>query len=654
MNKSLQIFLLFTFVFSFGLNAQEKQKEKADKLYEKYAYIDAIKVYEKIASEGYKNQDILQKLGNSYYFNADYKNALKWYDELFKDKQGLTPEYYYRYAQTLKSAERYTEANQILDEFSKISKATDKRAGHYDRNKDYLKEIKDNSDRFALKSVSVNGNYSEYGVAFYGNEEAVITASRKPGTFKKTAQWTGDSYYDLYKVKRDKDDLSKEELFSNILNTSLNESSPVFTKDLKTVYFTRNNFTKGEKRTDSENTILLKLYKSTKKDNGDWTEAIELPFNSDLYSTAHPALSPDENFLYFASDMPGTLGRSDIFRVAINGDGTFGRPENLGDRVNTEGRETFPFISDDNVLYFSSDGLPGLGGLDIFGIKINEDGTFGRLQNIGIPGNSPYDDFSFVVNAKTREGFLTSNRIGGKGKDDIYGFIENPALVFECKKILKGIVKDVDTKEILTDVQVTLSDKLQKELQTLTNDTKGEFDFGSQNIPCNDSYVYLRAQKTDYAVAEQKVEIVDNGSNEIYAEIYLKATKKPLKVGDDLAKVLNIPIIYFDFDKSNIRPDAAVEIAKVLQVMKEYPTMKIAIGSHTDSRGSHAYNVALSGRRAKSTLEWLVSNGISRDRLTSQGFGETRLVNGCSDGVPCTKEEHQLNRRSEFIIVSMD
>lgn len=655
MKKFLYISLSVLFASNFTLNAQEKDKEKADKLYEKYAYVDAIKIYEKIADKGYISQEILQNLGNSYYFNADYANAVKWYDQLFKTKTEETKinsEYYYRYAQSLKSQERYEEANKMLDEFSKMARATDKRAGLYNENKDYLKEIKDNSDRFVLKPVSINSEYSEYGAALYGEDAVIITASRKSGTFKKTAQWTGDSYYDLYKTKRNKDDISNEEKFSSVLNTILNESTPVFTKDLKTVYFTRNNFTKGKERTDKENTILLKLYKSTFKD-GEWTEAVELPFNSDNYSTAHPALSTDEKYLYFASDMPGTYGKSDIFRVEIYEDGTFGRAENLGSQINTEGRETFPFVAEDGVLYFSSDGLPGIGGLDIFGIKINEDNTFGKIQNIGRPGNSPYDDFAFVVNSKTREGFLTSNRTSGKGKDDIYGFTEQPPLSFDCKKIIKGIVKDADTKEILTEVQVTLSDKMQKEIQSQTNDTKGEFDFGNRVVNCEDSHVYVRAQKPEYSVEEKKVELVD-GENEVYAELFIKRNKQKLTPGMDLAKVLNIPIIYFDFDKSNIRPDAAVELAKVLEVLNEYPKMKIAINSHTDCRGSNAYNIALSDRRAKSTMAWLISQGISRDRLTAQGYGETRLVNHCSDGVSCTPEEHQLNRRSEFIIVSMD
>lgn len=647
-------------MFGFAV-AQERQKQEADKLYEKYAYVDAIKIYEKIADKGYVDQDILQNLANSYYFNADYKNALKWYDQLFeKAKQEpnqykISSEYYYRYAQVLKSQEKYDEAQTVLNQFISMAKSTDRRAQLLEKNKDYLKEIKDNSNRFKLKPVAINTEYSEYGTAFYGDDAVVFTASRKPSFLKKSSSWTGEGYYDLYKTTSKGDTLKGEDKFSSVLNTKYNESTATFSKDLNTVYFTRNYEVEAGKNDEKAgyDTYLLKLYKSVKNDSGEWSEPVELPFNKNGYSTAHPALSPDGKYLYFASNMPGTVGKSDIFRVTINQDGSFGEPENLGERVNTESRETFPFVSDDNVLYFSSAGLPGLGGLDIFGVKINEDGSLGKLQNIGRPGNSPDDDFAFVVDSKTKRGFLSSNRLGGKGKDDIYTFVEDPSLVFDCFKVIKGIVKDVDTKEVLSGVQVTLSDKRQKELSSATNQANGEFDFGKHIFDCKDDYVYLRAQKENYSVAEQKVDITNQDSDVVYAEIFLKTTKKPVTVGDDLAKFFNIEIIYFDFDKSNIRPDAAVDLAKVVEVMKEHPTMKIAIKSYTDSRGSDAYNLALSRRRAASTMKWMVQQGISPDRLTAEGFGETHLVNGCSNGVPCTPEEHQLNRRSEFIITQM-
>lgn len=662
MRGLLKVTLALVALGSICATAQDKPKkdiEKANNLYEKYAYIDAIKIYERIAQDGYVDQDMLQKIGNSYYFNADYKSALVWYDKLFAMREknsamNIPAEYFYRYAQTLKSGQKYQDADKILSEFMSMASSTDRRVNLYNSSKDYMKEIEDNSNRLSLKNLSINTEHSEYGTAFFGAEEVVFTASRKAGLFKKSASWTGDGYYDLYKAKKEGDDLKNEELFSSVLNTTLNESSPVFTKDLKTVYFSRNNFTKGKKKTDSNNTVLLKLYRSDFKD-GQWSEAVELPFNSDSYSTSHPALSPDGKYLYFASDMPGTKGLSDIFKVEINSDGkTYGAPENLGEKINTEVRETFPYVDENGILYFSSEGHPGLGGLDIFAAKLNQYGEVEKVVNVGKPANSSLDDFAFIFDSGKKTGFLSSNRSGGKGKDDIYSFVENTPIKFEkeCKKIIKGIVRDFDTREILTDVAVTLSDKRQSEITGKKNSENGEFEFQEHAFGCADDYAYVRAQKENYGVEENRVELVEE-NGEAYVEILLKATKKPVKEGDDLSKILRIDMIYFDFDKSNIREDAAIELAKIKQVMMENPTMVIDIRSHTDSRGSDSYNLALSDRRAKSTMKWLIEQGIAKERLSAKGYGETRLVNGCSNGVSCTIEEHQQNRRSEFIIVKM-
>jgi len=415
------------------------------------------------------------------------------------------------------------------------------------------------------------------------------------------------------------------------------------------MYFTRNNYVNKKLSSDIENTILLKILRATKDKNGNWGDIVEVPFNSDQYNVAHPALSPDEKYLYFASDMPGSFGNSDIFRVEILGDNQYGTPENLGNIINTAGRESFPYISKDNVLYYSSDGIPGLGGLDIFAAKFNADGSTSKPVNIGMPGNSADDDFCFVFNSDSKIGFLTSNRPGGKGKDDIYSFHEDKPLLFSCQKNIKGIVKDAKTKAIIANAKVILSDKVMKEVSTDQSKTDGTFTF--EKVNCNDSHYYLRGEKEKYETAEVNVTV---GKDEVVYEILLNPRQVAVEKGMDLAKVFEIKEIKFDYNKANIRPDAAVELTKIVEVMREYPKMKIDIRSHTDSRGADSYNLKLSDRRAKATLEWMVKQGIERKRLTAKGYGETQLVNGCSNGVPCTDEEHQANRRSEFIIVSMD
>ena len=211
--------------------------------------------------------------------------------------------------------------------------------------------------------------------------------------------------------------------FDKNINSKFHESTPAFTNDGKTMYFTRNNYLDGKKGKDGNEITLIKIYKAS-LENNKWTNISELPFDSNNYSTAHPALSPDGKTLYFASDMPGTLGQSDLYKVIINDDGSFGIPENLGNTINTEGRETFPFVNDENEIYFASDGHPGLGGLDIFVSKINADGTFSEVQNVGADVNSPKDDFAYLIDTKSRRGFFTSNRDGGQGYEDIYKFLE--------------------------------------------------------------------------------------------------------------------------------------------------------------------------------------------------------------------------------------
>ena len=627
----------------------EKELEKANEMYKNFSYVDAIKIYERIAQKGFVNQEMLESLGNAYYYNAEYKKALPWYEQLFQEgKYKVKPEYYYRYAQTLKSVGDYTQADKMMAKFVELTNANDTRAALFEENKDYQTVIKNNSGRFQLNNASVNTENSEYGTAFYGDKIVFAGATDARKAKRGVSQWTGESFYDLYEAEHFDQKLGSRKPFSSSVNTQFNESTPVFTKDGNTMYFTRNNYVNKKLGSDIENTILLKILRATKDKNGNWGDIVEVPFNSDQYNVAHPALSPDEKYLYFASDMPGSFGNSDIFRVEILGDNQYGTPENLGNIINTAGRESFPYISKDNVLYYSSDGIPGLGGLDIFAAKFNADGSTSKPVNIGMPGNSADDDFCFVFNSDSKIGFLTSNRPGGKGKDDIYSFHEDKPLLFSCQKNIKGIVKDAKTKAIIANAKVILSDKVMKEVGKDQSKTDGTFTF--EKVNCNDSHYYLRGEKEKYETAEVNVTV---GKDEVVYEILLNPREVAIKKGMDLAKVFEIKEIKFDYNKADIRPDAAVELTKIVEVMREYPKMKIDIRSHTDSRGADSYNLKLSDRRAKATLEWIVKQGIDRKRLKAKGYGETRLVNGCSNGVPCTEEEHQENRRSEFIVVAM-
>ncbi len=628
-----------------NIYSQKARIAAADKKYDNYAYVDAIKTYERVAAKGYRSEDIFKKLGNAYYFNAKLEDAAKWYAELFAMTTDLEPVYYYRYSQSLRAIKQNDKANEMMKKFNQFA-GDDKRAELFEKNMNYLDAIKANSGRYDVEDAGINSQYSDYGAAIYLNK-IVFASARDTGSLShRKHSWTNQHFTNLYSADLGEDMIpGKPNKFDKSINTKFNESTPAFTKDGKTMYFTRNNYHEGKKGKNVNDVTLVKLYKAT-LENDQWDKVTELPFVSNDYSTAHPALSPDEKTLYFASDMPGTIGQSDLYKVQINEDGSFGNPINLGPKINTEGRETFPFISDDNEIYFASDGHPGLGGFDVFVSKLNDDGTFTRVQNVGMDVNSPKDDFAYMINANTREGYFSSNRDGGHGYDDIYKFLETKRLI--CEQLLYGEITDIQTAEILVGAKITLLDDNLSVVNTVLSDEKGNY---SLPVECGKRYS-VRAAKEEYTTKEEIITISkENGKTHLPFALE-KATCK-VAVGDDLAKCFGIKMIYFDFDKSDIRVEAALDLEKILDVMNQYPKMKLDIRSHTDSRGSHKYNEALSDRRAKSTINWLIKNGVNKNRLLGKGYGENLLVNKCADGVDCTEDEHQLNRRSEFLITEL-
>jgi outer membrane protein OmpA-like peptidoglycan-associated protein/tetratricopeptide (TPR) repeat protein len=634
MKKIIQISLIILYFSGF---AQEAKLAVANKKYEKFFYVDAIKIYEKVANKGYQSSELFKKLGNSYYYNGELEKSVEWYQKLFVLNEGVEPEYYFRYSQALKTIQNYEEATVFLEKYYQKTNSN-----RLDKAQNYLAVIDQNSDRFLIDTTTINTQYYDFGPAFY-NDAIVFTSSRPDIVLvKKKHKWTNQNFTDLYISKISNDSvLSEPENFSTAINSKFNEASPVFTKDGKTMYFTRNNYLVGkkgkDKGMDKERTTLIKIYRA-ELINEEWTNIKELPFNSDFYSTAHPALSLDEKTLYFSSDRPGTIGGADIFKVTIHNN-KYSKPENLGLNINTKGRESFPFIGPNNSLYFASDGHLGLGGLDIFESKII-DNEFQPPTNIGKPINSSFDDFGFIINEMNR-GFFTSNRKEGKGFDDIYQLTA-------CFSKLNGQITDLITNEIIPNATILLLDDNENVISETKSDENGNYKL---ELNCKQKY-FIRVKKEDFETTETVVTPLDN--NKTVVDLKLNRTVFPITEGTDLAKVFDISIIFFDLDKWNIRPDAARDIQKVIEVMNEYPNMHISIRSHTDSRQTHAYNELLSDRRAKSTLQFMVLNGIEKERLTAQGFGENQLVNECADGIYCSEEEHQRNRRSEFIITKIE
>jgi outer membrane protein OmpA-like peptidoglycan-associated protein/tetratricopeptide (TPR) repeat protein len=647
MKNIILLYITIVSVFSFNIYSQKARVTAADKKYDNYAYIDAIKTYERVAEKGYKSVDMFKKLGNAYYFNGELDKAAKWYGELFAmaTDTDLEAEYYYRYAQSLRSIGQNDKADEMLQKFIQKS-GNDSRGKLFQKDVNYLEAIKANSGRYQIEDAGINSKYSDYGTALYSNK-LIFASARDTGSLaQRKHKWTNQAFTNLYAADLGDNMIpGAPKKFDKNINSKFHEASPVFTADGKTMYFTRNNYLAGKKGKDGNDITLIKIYKASLV-NDKWSDVTELPFDSDNYSTAHPALSPDGKTLYFASDMPGTLGQSDLFKVKINEDGSFGAPINLGNTINTEGRETFPFVNDENEIYFASDGHPGLGGLDVFMSKINKDGTFGAVQNVGADVNSPKDDFAYLIETKSRRGFFSSNRDGGQGYDDIYKFMETKRLI--CEQMLYGEITDLVTKELLPNAKISLYDSQFNLLDTTVSDAKGNYTF---KVECGKTY-NVRAEKPEYTTKEEKITIAET-NGKTYFPMTLEKAKCKVAIGDDLGKCFGIKMIYFDLDKSNIRQEAAIDLEKILDVLNQNPTMKLDIRSHTDSRQTFKYNEALSERRVKSTVGWLIKNGVDSNRLTGRGYGETQLVNKCSDGVKCNEEEHQLNRRSEFIITSL-
>lgn len=624
--------------------AQEKLITKANEKYDEYSFSPAIDIYKKVLDRGYASADLLKKLGNSYYYNADYEDASKTYKRLVDEyPDEIGPEYYFRYAQTLKTLEDYEGSKTIMAKFLEAT-SDDARATAYKDEEDYLNDIKRNSGRYNVSPFQYNSPYSEFAPSFY-KEGLIFSSDRDTGNFARYRHtWNSKDFLDLYKVNADSVSQGFVIKFGDHVNTRLHESTSTVSKDGNILYFTRNNFKEGKYVKDETGVIRLKIFKA-KMVEGVWSEIEELPFNSNDYSVAHPTLSSDEKALYFASDMPGTLGESDIFKVAINEDGTYGTPENLGPVINTEARETFPFVTSEDVLYFSSDGHPGLGGLDIFASKIANGRLDGNVMNVGEPVNGRMDDFTFIFNEDTRKGYFASNRAEGRGADDIYAFLETKPLLIDCEQAISGVVRDKISNQPLIGASVKVIDENNEEIMSAITDAEGKYNL---LIDCTQGN-FVRAMTEGYVPSEEYLGKSDGEPKEI--DFYLERSSITAGFGDDLSKLLQLSTIYFNFNKYDIRKDSEIEVEKVIAAMEKYPSLRIKVNSHTDSRGKDSYNLWLSQKRAESTVNYMVKKGIAKERLDGEGFGETKLINKCANGVKCSDKDHELNRRSEFIIL---
>ena len=629
--KKIYTILLLIAVSTTIVSAQNSKTKKADNLYDRLAYTDAAQAYQKVLKRGTTDVYVFERLANCYYFINDTKKAEMYYKRVAKSKDA-NPEAIYNYAQTLKANGKFSDYNTWMKNFAKLS-PNDTRVKEFMKNPNYIPKIMDDMARYTATNMEdINSEYADFGGIVYG-KDFYFASGRN--TSRKTYQWNEEPYLEIYKATNVGGTMKNAELLNGDVNTKYHESNAVISADGKRMYFDRNDYFEGDYDKSASGINQINLYYAENIDGKGWSGVVSAPFNNNEYSTGHPALSQDGNTLYFVSDMPGGKGGSDIYMVAINSDGSLGTPERLGDNINTEGKELFPYIDSNGTLYFSSNGHMGIGGLDVFYAEAQGDG-FGVVTNLGKGVNSSADDFAYKYDPTSQSGYVSSNREGGMGSDDIY-MVE--ALEIPCEVTIAVLVINENTNAAVAGARVDLYDTMGNRLSTKTSNVDGMVSF---KAACDQAHE-VQGVLADFESNASKVAPAND--QKVSATIALKPIEEII-VEDQI--VLN-PIL-FDLDKSNIKAQAAFELDKVVAVMNKYPEMVIAVGAHTDSRATDAYNLRLSEARAQSTVQYIISKGISGKRISGKGYGESQPKVSCGD--TCSEAEHQLNRRSEFTIVN--
>ncbi len=619
--KKYSILLSFGLV-GFSLAAQNRDTKIADKLFDSYEYVQAVKEYLSLVEKEKADTYVYKQLADSYYNMNNTIEAEKWYGQTVK--LNPTAVTLYRYVQVLKSNAKYDESNVQMKIFATVA-PQDERSKEFHKNPDYLSELLKKETGFEVKKININSGKSDFGAVLY-KDKLYFASARNENN--KIYGWNNEPYLDLYQAeyKETKGTFSAPVPISE-LNTDFHEGSLTMSPDGNTIYFSSESF--KDKLFQKDNAKKLKygqvnLYKAV-KEKGKWSAITPLPFNSKSYSVGNPSLDREGKWLYFASNMPGSLGGTDLWKVAVKPDGSYGIPENLGKKINTVDDENFPFITEDGVLYFSSDRLAGFGGLDIFSVDLKKEEY---PKNMGKPLNTEKDDFAFTFNKEKNIGFVSSNRLGD---DNIYS--TKPV----CNARIDVVVKNAKTKQLLTDARVLISDEQNNILSTKIANEKGEVLYDAE---CQKSYL-VNVYKDGYITKSFPVAKIENA-------VTVNASLDPVEVVVTENEIILNPI-YFKFDKSDITSQGAAELDKLVYVMSQNDKLKIYVKSHTDSRGSDQYNLKLSNKRAKATVDYIISKGIGIERVSGKGFGESEPKVNCGD--ECTNIDHATNRRSEFIIV---
>jgi len=643
-------------MLGYSVKAQYVLKQ-ADEQYSLYNYTKAAELYLK----AYKKEPTLytaEHLANCYRLTREYPEAEKWYATTVAMPENK-PENLLKYAEVLKNNLKYPEAKAQYTKYYTISRtANQAQLKLWIASCDSATKWMKNPVQIDIRNEQLlNTKESDWGAVKYNNT-LVFTSDRENKAEEEGAKknrpwfikfdgantidkriygWTGNKYLNLYEKQSGTTAADAVKPFPFIANTEYHIGAASFTADGTEMYFTLTHLPDRKiKDTARIKTIKLDIYSSKRNAaTGEWEKPVTFIYNNESsYSVGDPFITPDGKILYFTSDMPGGAGGTDIYYCERT-DGNWGQPVNLK-AINTQANERTPFLAPDGTLYFSTDGDKGMGGLDIFKAA-RKGNTFGVKQNLGYPINSAQDDFAYVLSGDGTSGYLSSNRIGGVGSDDIYSFTPQQIITYN----LEGVVYEKNTRKPLANSTVTLTRPKGVLAKVQTNST-GQFSF----VLHESSDYQLKGEKTGY-LADNLNPFSTTGlapSETIRRNLYLEKI--------ELKKAIRIENIYYDLDKYDIRPDAAVELDKLIKILKNNPTIVIELGSHTDSRADDDYNMALSRRRANAAAEYIIDVGnIDEDRVIARGYGETRLVNRCANGVECSEAAHQLNRRTEFTII---
>ena len=631
------------FIYFLPQNIFSDNIEKANKYYEKYDYKFAIDLYEKIMKKK-PSLEVAQKLANCYRFINNTEAAEQAYLTVlsFPDFDPINYKYF---ADALKQNSKFTQAKQNYLLYAQAVPQKAEEATILANACDAAKMWAENPEPNVSveNELAFNSEYSEFspvkyksGYVFVSDRWFVKSEASKKGD--EVYGWTGNPYLKLYESTGDNS--PKLSLLPDPINNEFHTGPAVFTANGDTVYFSRSeadNSKKGKGKIIGRNFIYYSV-----KEGNDWKQPVALPFNSDAsFSVQHPAISPDGNLLYFTSDMPGGIGGADIYASRKNTDGSWGSPVNCGTNVNSVDDEGFPSVNGDGELYFSSKGHVGMGGLDVFRAKGNYN-EFGIAENLKSPINSPKDDFG-ILYLNEQSGLISSNRKGGRGLDDIYHFtISTPKADVYALAVEGQVIDKVDGSP-LGELLIHLINTGTGKQVSVLSDTAGNFRFELEPeqdyIIKGDDDRYFTRQEGQISTRNVKESTTFNVKFELERS--------------DAAYLVRLNNIHYDFDQWNIRPDAAHEMSRVVNFMNSTPNVNIEMRAHTDARGTAAYNMTLSQKRAESAVAFLLSNGISSDRYNAVGIGESQLLNNCGNSSTCSEAEHQENRRTEFKVVKV-